>query len=944
MTDSTIRQRRPRSTRRTVHLAESVARTLITVGGIGTIASVTLIFLFLVSVALPLFRPGTLVAVQAADASPAAGVDASAAAAGGDAPQLLVDEYLALAVRSVDGAALEVLDLCSGQLLERHELFETPPTAGRLAPQGEPSVFGFADGSLRTVQVAFATRFLRSEELPESLAGLPAGSRAPHQGGVLERTSDGLLRHHQVRIDSQAEVPTTGKEPIRALASSGASGTLSVAALDHAGALRLYRTSTKRNLLTGEETVLRREHPIAWTGPAGRGAPDWLELSGLADNLFLIWRDGFCERFDLHDPQDPQLVERVDLVGDEAELTVIGKLIGGATLVTGDSWGRVHGWFRIKPDDARTGDGAYLVRAKELARHAAPVTALAPSQRTRLLATADAEGGIQIHHMTSQSRVAETRIPDAARAGAGVSALCMAPKDDALIAFADGRLWTAEFHARHPEASLAAVFTTVWYEGSEGPTHVWQSTGGSDAFEPKLGLVPLIFGTLKATFYTMLFGAPLALLAALFTSQFLHPRLRGPIKSTIEMMASLPSVVLGFLAAIVVAPFIEPIVSGVLALFVTIPLGLLIGAHLWQLVARGLPAAGSGAARAGRAASLLVVAAAVAVPIAHLLFAGANAWLGAGLGTLTLAAAVWRTTRGFELPLPGGLRLLAIGLILPAVAGLTISHVGPWCEQHLFAGDFQAWLGGEHGEAWGGWFYLLLPLAGLAVFFVQGRMVNAPLVGRSSGWSRTACARASLFKFLLASGVTLGLAYAVAHGLQSFGFDPRGGGRTDAGLSLNPVGSYVQRNALIVGFIMGFAVVPIIYTIAEDALSSVPTHLRLASLGAGATPWQTAMRVIVPTAMSGLFSALMIGLGRAVGETMIVLMATGNTPILEANIFNGFRTLSANIAVELPEAVRNSTHYRTLFLAALVLFAMTFAVNTLAEIVRQHFRKRAFEL
>ena len=96
--------------------------------------------------------------------------------------------------------------------------------------------------------------------------------------------------------------------------------------------------------------------------------------------------------------------------------------------------------------------------------------------------------------------------------------------------------------------------------------------------------------------------------------------------------------------------------------------------------------------------------------------------------------------------------------------------------------------------------------------------------------------------------------------------------------------------------------------------------------------------------MSGLFSAVMIGLGRAVGETMIVLMAAGNTPILEMNLFNGFRTLAANIAVELPEAVIGSTHYRILFLAALTLFMMTFVVNTIAESVRQRFRRRAFEL
>jgi phosphate transport system permease protein len=88
----------------------------------------------------------------------------------------------------------------------------------------------------------------------------------------------------------------------------------------------------------------------------------------------------------------------------------------------------------------------------------------------------------------------------------------------------------------------------------------------------------------------------------------------------------------------------------------------------------------------------------------------------------------------------------------------------------------------------------------------------------------------------------------------------------------------------------------------------------------------------------------MIGLGRAVGETMIVLMAAGNTPIVDWNVFNGFQTLSAAIATELPEAARGSSHYRVLFLAALVLFSLTFVVNTVAELVRQRFRRRSHEL
>lgn len=151
---------------------------------------------------------------------------------------------------------------------------------------------------------------------------------------------------------------------------------------------------------------------------------------------------------------------------------------------------------------------------------------------------------------------------------------------------------------------------------------------------------------------------------------------------------------------------------------------------------------------------------------------------------------------------------------------------------------------------------------------------------------------------------------------------------------------YEQRNSLVVGFIMGFAVIPVIFTISEDALSNVPPSLIAASEALGASRWQMVRTVVLPVASAGIFSALMIGLGRAVGETMIVLMATGNTPIMDWNIFNGMRTLSANIATELPEAAQDSTHYRVLFLGGLILFSMTFILNTLAEIVRQRLRKR----
>jgi phosphate transport system permease protein len=345
------------------------------------------------------------------------------------------------------------------------------------------------------------------------------------------------------------------------------------------------------------------------------------------------------------------------------------------------------------------------------------------------------------------------------------------------------------------------------------------------------------------------------------------------VKPAIEMMASLPSVVLGFLAGIVIAPMIETFVPEVIACFFTIPFVLLLGAHLWQLLPREL--------------------------------------------SFLLAR----------------FRLLFVVFVLPL--GLWLGFVvGPWFERVLFAGDLRAWLDGQIGSGTGGWVLLLMPLSAIGTALVLNRQLGPVLRKYGSDWSRLRWALFDLLKFLAATFIAVAVAYLAGTLLNAVGWDPRG----------SFVGTYVQRNALIVGFVMGFAVIPLIYTIADDALSTVPAHLRSASLGAGATPWQTAFRIIIPTAMSGLFSAVMIGLGRAVGETMIVLMAAGNTPIMEMNIFNGFQTLSALIATELPEAVKDSTHFRSLFLAALTLFVLTFIVNTLAEWIRMRFRRRAYEL
>lgn len=140
---------------------------------------------------------------------------------------------------------------------------------------------------------------------------------------------------------------------------------------------------------------------------------------------------------------------------------------------------------------------------------------------------------------------------------------------------------------------------------------------------------------------------------------------------------------------------------------------------------------------------------------------------------------------------------------------------------------------------------------------------------------------------------------------------------------------------------MSLAVIPIIYTVTEDALTAVPKYMTEASLALGATKWQTALFVTLPAATPGVFASVLLGFGRAFGETMIVLMATGNAALVSASFFEPVRTMSATIGAEMAEVVFGDTHYHVLFLLGAILFVFTFTLNAVAEVfIRQRLLKR----
>jgi len=458
-------------------------------------------------------------------------------------------------------------------------------------------------------------------------------------------------------------------------------------------------------------------------------------------------------------------------------------LLGGSSVLVGLDNGEIQQWMQVRGKDEQGDDTRTLTFIRKFSSDKQPITAIATEQRRKGFAVGDSKGHLTLYYSTSARTLAQTTVADTK-----INQLAWSARAQHLLAVDDTeKVHVYKVRNDYPEVSWDVLWGKVWYEGYDEPDYIWQSSASTNDFEPKFSLIPLSFGTIKAAFYAMLFAVPIALLGAIYTAQFMAPRMRQTVKPSIEIMEALPTVILGFLAGLWLAPLVEEQLAGIFALLILLPPGFLLCAWLWRFVPKRFNIEGWESA--------------VLVPVVFLLI-----WLAMSLGH----------------PI----------------------------EDAFFEGNLRTYM--------------------------------------SNHWG--------------------------------IGYD--------------------QRNSLVVGLMMGFAVIPTIFSIAEDALFSVPQHLIRGSLALGATRWQTLMRVVLPAASPAIFSALMMGFGRAVGETMIVLMATGNTPIMDMNIFEGMRTLSANIAVEVPEAEVASTHYRVLFLAALVLFLFTFIVNTVAEIVRQRLRQR----
>lgn len=727
------------------YLKDRAAKGVVLVGGIGVIVALLLIFVYLVSEVAPLFE-GAHFKARLAYALPAEG---------GATRYVAAEEQGEIGLRVAESGAVDFFDLHSGALRERVALpANGQSVAGVMTVSAERGTLAaaLADGSVLILQPEYKVTYPDDKRLitpslsfPKGAAPLPFMAAAPVSFAV--RQSDSALM----------------------LAGVAADGTLS---------LKSFEVTTS---LFGDSTVT--ESPVQTLQPPVKA--DLLLLEPGMHWLYAIEKSsGKIAFYRLNGGEPPKLVSVSD---SRAPVVAAQYLAGGISVVLAHADGHVSQWFPARHVSGNAEGESYLAHVRDFELESgAKATAIGSEPRRRGFAVGDDQGRVSVFYATSGRLVHEEKMLDTP-----VRLLAFNPRAQLLLAVGDdGKLAAYDVDNEHPEVSFSALWGKVWYESYDEPKLIWQSSSASSDFEPKFSMAPLALGTLKGALYAMIFAIPLAVLGAIFTANFMSPEMRQVVKPAVEVLAALPSVILGFLAGLWLAPFVESNLPGMFLALLLLPTAIPLFGYFWLRLPRTLRQR----VPAGWEAALLMP---------------------------TIVLVIW----------------LCFLLAKPV-------------EALAFGGNLQSWM--DH---------------------------------------------------------TLGIGYD-------------------------------QRNALVVGIAMGVAVVPVIFSIAEDAIFSVPKHLSLGSLALGATPWQTLVGVVLPTASPGIFSAIMIGLGRAVGETMIVLMATGNTAVTDMSLFSGMRTLAANVAVEMPESEVGSTHFRLLFLSGLVLFVFTFLFNTFAEVVRSRLRRK----
>ncbi|MFM8406993.1 MAG: hypothetical protein ACKN94_06730, partial [Pirellulaceae bacterium] len=532
--------KRSQSTPWGVKLLDSVASTVIPIGGIGTILSIFLVVIVLLANVLPLFRPSKI-APSRAFSLPTSYQQEAVAVGCHDS------NWMAWVIRS-DGT-IAVFDTATARLIQELPPPEDWPATTRIVttantPDHRTWLVGCTDGTLRFLDLSLEEGFLAHSDAPTS----QTHPSATEDNRLVVSTGEGLRRFLTTPTARWSPPLSVGDQPVRQVDLQG-SQTGGAGSQDRArqwgvvcgNRLTVGISSTKVNRLTKKTTEqVATMHQDLGERMAGEPIGVMMHASGNRVLVASSVGEVISYRWDAITGNDKkQLIPEYQLQLSDYGVraaTVAAPLLGRETFLIGDANGSIVGVFEVRETAEQHQGGANrLAAVQRMEAGTTPVRALACSPTERVLASWTDAGEGQLSFASTSRNLARFRD------SSGPWKHCsFSPKGDAIWMVSDQQLAQRPVSLAHPEASWQSYFRPVWYEGYPQPRYMWQSSSGSVAAENKLSLIPLIFGTLKATFYTLLVGVPLALMAAVFSSEFMDRRWRRRVKPAIELMASVP--------------------------------------------------------------------------------------------------------------------------------------------------------------------------------------------------------------------------------------------------------------------------------------------------------------------------------------------------------------------------------------------------------------------
>ncbi|MDO9174982.1 MAG: phosphate ABC transporter permease, partial [Actinomycetota bacterium] len=511
--------------------------------GFGVIAAILLIFFYLLWEVMPLFQPSSL------DDRGSYSLPAAASGDDGVTRYLAIEEQNEVGFRFTNAGDLVFFEVPDGKVVSSarvaHADVAKPTVVVPATTSGDMLAVGYDDGTVVLVHETYRVTYPNDVKTVEAAVDYPFG-------------------------ETPVKLFTDGTPVAQLAVRAGEDGfTLAARAAD--GRVVALAQERRENLMTGEVTLTESMHKEF----AVAGNVQALHFNNDGWFLFAPRVDGRVIALDMREPIP--VAQEVALPAGRT-ITASAMLLGQISLLVGDSTGLVTQMFMVRDID----NNFRLTSIRAMPLGDAAITRIVPEQRRKSFAALDADGTIGFFSATASRRALDATVTAASADGVTAATIAMSPRGDRLLV-ADGKQLAAhEVHNEHPDVSWSALWGKVWYEGYEEPKYIWQSSAANNDFEPKFSLTPLAYGTLKAAIFAMILAMPLAICGAIFTAYFMAPRLRTAVKPTIELMAALPTVILGFLAGLWLAPLFESALPAVFTMLITTPLFIVLASLVWR--------------------------------------------------------------------------------------------------------------------------------------------------------------------------------------------------------------------------------------------------------------------------------------------------------------------------------------------------------------------------